>query len=872
MNNDLQSIKDRVLNAVWNSPETFFGFEFDSNQCAKYRLTDLYGNFEKCTKGKFKLFRGSSITGKIFGGTMSDQTVELFELAKNKYNTDFLGALKKLCDLYGIPYELTEAEKKRAKMQTFNGLIMEYCSKILAEQSRAQSVREYLARRGLKPSERLGYWDKSVKNEVCNLIEKQFADITRKDIESRVGQLFPYFDKDERGQWTDRSDDYRLIIGRYNGKTLIDFCGRWTSAEPTDRKYKYSLTGDEVTENKATGAYIKTEKQQFVCEGMLDFETAIQYGVENIVATGLSTIGDNLIDKLFIKGVREIVIIPDNETDDKDNAPRKLETLQTSITDRANRKRYRFTASSIDNILKYNKGIDEAERIKISVSDIRDWRTDWDEVCKDINDFCRAHQSDDLRTEILDGKKDWYIYLADGITENATEPSELGRQIQRIYNGIEDYAERKRFARTIDKEIADGIRQDKGKNLTFEEQSTGAKLDSAGIGADIFAQIDKRGVNGTKQSLADKYIDEIKEAQKQADFDGICKGAKRLQSLEHRESANAIFSQLRASRESIEKDIAQRGQETVIEDITLQDDEDRPVRKLAFAPVGVSVFVAPPKHGKTTILQDMAVRLARQGDGIVLFFTMEQTTADILTKQYIYCAQGIIQDTPHGLTPYIENAIKESAVGVKRCDDLKLIREKHRQTFANIFSARLNDSEIDTAVPSIEYAVEQYRRQGESIKAVIIDYLQLFTHGSGSIARTEQLAHVVKRLNDLSNDLNISIITACQFNREARSIGLDEIGTAQIGESKSIENYATDIYMLLNAKMIKYQLAPDEDKINEGKEDKASRRGKRILSCRDSADKECRCIYIENLISRRHETGGYACLELDRFGVITKQL
>ena len=331
---ELNDIKRRIVDAVWANPRPIYGIDFKEKGNKKTSISHPNGERGKDSSA-YAIFKKDGTICANWKGNADD---DLWQFVMAKESTTFIGAVKWLADQYGIPDELSAKDKERAMMQSFNDVILHHCNKVLNKDAIAEDVRQYLSSRGLSVSDRLGYWSSQVKDDVVRILDKAYVDIGKDAIEKRISDLFPF-----------NADDYRLIIGRYNGNSLVDFCGRKTNLQKDGAKYIYSRS-DEDENNKPKGAFVKTTERMVVMEGMLDIESALQKGV-NAFATGTSSITLAQTEELIRRGCREFVLIPDCEADEKESQPTELQHIKIRISDQIGKRRMRFVGKAIDNIL-----------------------------------------------------------------------------------------------------------------------------------------------------------------------------------------------------------------------------------------------------------------------------------------------------------------------------------------------------------------------------------------------------------------------------------------------------------------------------------------------------------------------------------------
>lgn len=471
------------------------------------------------------------------------------------------------------------------------------------------------------------------------------------------------------------------------------------------------------------------------------------------------------------------------------------------------------------------------------------------------NDTADNLTAQEIIGEIDNGAMSAMMFVVSEIARRATDRDTLANWIGRIYAAIPDHTERNRMKYDLNTAT---IGQPPQGN--FENLPPLWKIKACGITPDYLAEIDKYGLKGTKQARLLELSAAMEKSAKMGDFSPMQDYAKEMESIRFADGSDEVWAQLNAPRQAREQEIAEhRNDHTTnytLHDVSYYgyscaDGKTNKFndRKLSFSACGVSVICAAAKHGKTLFLLDTAIKFATSSTGDhILYFSMEEDTAQIATK--IYRAQardlGII-DTEHGILNGVRRLIKENLNTGVNDEKIQPLRRSYDKVTERLHIARIG-SDIDQATATIRTAIQNYRRGGGEVAIIFIDYLQLLRHTKNSYSRTDELSYICNALNDLSKSEQIAIITAAQFNRETKRGGkLDEWGIAMIGESQSIENIATDVYMVLNPNMVTLS---ETDK------------GKRATILRNYSSDDG-IAYIENLISREHRSGGVCVLKCD---------
>ena len=151
-----------------------------------------------------------------------------------------------------------------------------------------------------------------------------------------------------------------------------------------------------------------------------------------------------------------------------------------------------------------------------------------------------------------------------------------------------------------------------------------------------------------------------------------------------------------------------------------------------------------PSHGKTTLAQNMALKLAKRGVP-VLFFSKEMLYKK-LVRRFLSTMTGIQINrilTGEGLTEQDYNLIVEKSVLLK---SLPLYIDEDFN--------RTADGIIEVSRKLIEEV---------GIKVIFIDYIQLIAERSSD--STHELGRISRRLKLMATDNNITVVTLSQLNR-----------------------------------------------------------------------------------------------------------
>lgn len=194
---------------------------------------------------------------------------------------------------------------------------------------------------------------------------------------------------------------------------------------------------------------------------------------------------------------------------------------------------------------------------------------------------------------------------------------------------------------------------------------------------------------------------------------------------------------------------------------------------------GLYVLGAPSSLGKTTLLLQMADEIAASGRD-VLFFSLEMSRWELLAKslcrtaapQTALCARQLLR----GEIPSLQ---------LKR-----LLEEYNRRSGERIFISA--EQEALTPEALREKALRHRAQRGRS-PVVVVDYLQILAPSDARSSDKQNVDRAVVALKALSRELEILVLVASSFNREAYT---KEVSMEAFKESGAVE-YAADVLLAL---------------------------------------------------------------------------
>lgn len=199
------------------------------------------------------------------------------------------------------------------------------------------------------------------------------------------------------------------------------------------------------------------------------------------------------------------------------------------------------------------------------------------------------------------------------------------------------------------------------------------------------------------------------------------------------------------------------------------------------------VLGARPAIGKSTFATNILSNIAIKQNEPVLYYNLETSKEEIENRFIII--NGMIEESKFRKSK-IPN-IKKEDLTTEEWDRIAYGKKLYKTS--KIF---IND----TPGISIDEICKQARKMKleQNIKFIVIDYLQLIKYnGEQCISNNLQMEEILKRLNLLSRELNITILVLSQISREVeKRENHRPILTDFSNNKSSIETYA-DIILFL---------------------------------------------------------------------------
>lgn len=176
-------------------------------------------------------------------------------------------------------------------------------------------------------------------------------------------------------------------------------------------------------------------------------------------------------------------------------------------------------------------------------------------------------------------------------------------------------------------------------------------------------------------------------------------------------------------------------------------------------------------HGKSKVLQSLALDTIENTDRDVLYFTYEESKRDVY-DQFLnaYADMDLSANNRRTIKSYLhDGSTKYFSEGIKHSDDIHKFRFYEKKFNEEIYNKRLilvepQDNYLSTLVGIVRSAVRK-----RNVGAVFVDYIQmLFLENKSKMqARTDEICRILVDIESLAKQYDIPIVLAAQLRRES---------------------------------------------------------------------------------------------------------
>lgn len=604
---------------------------------------------------------------------------------------------------------------------------------------------------------------------------------------------------------------------------------RKTNAESPKTKYinNKGLRKSDYLFGLSAIKYGQTKDENTII--LLDGELKALYmsvkGFPNVVSgagSGKEIISKEQLKRAKLKGVRHIVIIADNESTETGRETEKNKIIET-----------------LKLINKY--GI-FSYVVYLPQDDVN--------KKEDVEDFIQKHGVEKLK---------WYI-------ENAIQGEAF-----RAYHILDKYSEQ--------------VTAKQQNNLADEFSSLIKEYINNSIAIDTLNAIWKHDISEDFSDYLERVTEQAKkEAAKQRIISKADDLRKRLEDAVKANDEAEIISSLQKNSETIleeykaskfvgcfaprkfsdiEEKLKHRRQGIITKYILQRGNKKENADAITLPYGALSIIAAPTNHGKSTMLQNLAIDIVRNKSirGSIIYLTLEEDKESV-TSQFLSKLTGepISRNNKRSINSFYNQDCaeyftkgKEQAFERARAE----MREKVDSGRIIIEEAETdNGIQLDTISNLVTYITEATKQLSDGVAAVFIDYIQLIRPDKRTTNRVEDLKLICTLLKNCAVRLNIPIILAAQFSREG-SKSPYELEPESLGEGGDIERAAAVIVGLWNTSKKPRQNSKFQETNNKIWYEPGHPFDKIEFNANEPK------IYLRLLKSRGETTGGEALLDCD---------
>ena len=700
-------------------------------------------NWVSSNKLKITGEEGDSI-GKVYvwetaPGFIKDftrETSSIVDYVIKRDGVEFIQAAKTLADVVGLQLPKGEFNQESYQKYKDQATLLEDCNSYfiycLENSTGADEVRAYLSSRGYSSEDvktmELGYipdQDKLFKYLLSKGYSQSLIDEVVK-LNKGIGST------------------HRLTIPYRSGGSVKGF--KFRTVGDTTPKYLNS-TGLDRLGGFFNLSGIKGDKDVAIVEGELDSLSATARGVENVVATGGSSIASDQVKDAMRRGAKSFTLCLDTE-------PGKEEETAKRIT------------SAIEVIL--GEGVSRV--YIVTLPDLGGGKTDPDRLIKE--------SGVEAFREAIRGALPYYEYkLQETLSKYGKIEEERGLQPKDIDSLLDEVVE-------TASQIPDATARDRYKKLFTSLDA----IKGLGISEESLSiTVDRLTSTRDKEAQAKDFKKLLSEATQLQDKGETDKALELLDSkvkeVKLKDKATEFSSLMKPIKEDELKERQANKPESLNSGYTIGGEP------LLLPSGAISIFTAPTSHSKTTFLINLALNVATASpDKETYLFSYEEDGDSILINTLnTYLDEEISSNNRRTLKSYFTTGsteyIKSQSKDYFTANKDKFFRELIDTRRLNIHYSSYNS---DTLIEAIRY-LHKHAKPG----AIFIDYIQLLNLPEGkykTYSRQEEIKEICIALKDVAVETGLPIILGAQFNREV--VNQLRIHATKIGEAGDIERIA----------------------------------------------------------------------------------
>jgi DNA primase catalytic core len=756
MNNLTDWIKNELYPTLFQSIDTALP-EFNFKKRGK--------NWISSNKLKITGEEGDSI-GKVYvwetaPGFIKDftrETLSLIDYIKRRDGVDTQQACRTLADVVGLQLPKGEFNQESYQKYKDQATVLEDCNSYfvycLDKATGADEVKAYLSSRG--------YSDEDVKAMELGYIpdqDKLFKYLLSKGYSQGLIDEAVTIKTDTRIGST-----HRLTIPYRSGGSVKGFKFR-TTGDATPRYL--NSTGLDRLGGFFNLSGIKGDKDVVIVEGELDSLSATARGVDNVVATGGSSISSDQVKDAIKRGAKKFTLCFDRE-------PGKEEETAKRIN------------SAIEVIL--GEGVNRV--YIVTLPDLGGGKTDPDSLIKE-----RGVEA--FKNSIREALSYSEYKLNETINKYGKIQEERGLLTKDIHSLLDEIVE-------TASQIPDAIDRDLFKKLFISMEA----VKELGISEETLSiTVDKLTSTRDKEAQAKEFKKLLSEATQLHN-----KG-------EINEALELLDSKVKEVKITGARDLLPPPMSftTLLDEIaTLPPAYKTGYSSLdsfiGFTPGAITLIAGRPSHGKTTFMFNLLLQMSNlYKDEQFYFFTYEEPVKNIsiklLNRLTATDLSGYFKEVRDLAKPtnyeFIKTYIKA------RRTDISQIEEGKRQLQELIDSQKIRVIDRNYSVEELSSLIA-YLNKRERIGALFIDYIQRMRTDRKTQDKRTEIAHISDSVLQIAKDSGLPIILGAQLNRATQD--------AKGGSKPKLENLkeAGNLEEDANTVLSVYNESREKDETSEG--------------------------------------------------------
>lgn len=681
------------------------------------------------------------------------ETISLVDYVMRRDKVAFIRAVKTLADVVGLQLPKDENFNQESYQRYRDqATLLEDCNSYfiycLENATGADEVRAYLSSRG--------YSDEDVKAMELGYIpnqEKLFNYLLSKGYSQSLIDEVVTIKTDTRIGST-----HRLTIPYRSGGSIKGF--KFRTVGDATPKYLNSKGLDKI------GGFfnlsgIKGDKDVVIVEGELDSLSATARGVENVVATGGSSISSDQVKDAIRRGAKSFTLCLDTEPGKEDKTAKDIN-------------------SAIEVIL--GEGVNRV--YIVTLPDLGGVKTDPDRLIKE--------SGVEAFREALSNRLTYGAYLGSKLLEEYLSKANQSGEI--------DYKERDLLREKVVEIRSTLSAQDR---IDFTTNLV-KPLEAHGFTEDLLSELEENYKTATDEAIRNKKVEEL---------------LRRVATLPDKGEA---IEELKEGLKDIDATTGKGLLPPPIVFNTLLDEIATlpPAYKtgyssldsfIGFTPGAITLIAGRPSHGKTTFMFNLLLEMSKiYKDESFYFFTYEEPLKNIsiklLNRLIDTDLSGYFREVRDLSTPTNYEFIK-SYIKARRTD-IREVEEGKRQLQELIDSQRIKVIDRNYSVEELSSLIA-YLNKRERIGALFIDYIQRMRTDAKTQDMRTKIAHISDSVLQIAKESGLPIILGAQLNRATQD---SKGGKPKLENLKEAGNLEEDANTVLSV----YNESREKDETSEG--------------------------------------------------------